>query len=176
MIAFLHSTITIQCRSIFGTVGMIMAHESAREIQDAFLAGEQWCAPNGVGDWGWLNLIGALKEVTVTELRPVLPPGSSQLTDFETDIDGNIRMVEVEVKRFVRVPNDGIVSTDTQESPQEKGWNGGSTTSGLNLEANKVDHFSEANHPTVRRQIERTLDATTSNLPSVRDAFRVGKQ
>ena len=174
MIAFLHSTITIQCRSIFGTVGMIMAHESAREIQDAFLAGEQWCAPNGVGDWGWLNLIGALKEVTVTELRPVLPPGSSQLTDFETDIDGNIRMVEVEVKRFVRVPNDGIVSTDTQESPQEKGWSGGSTTSGLNLEANKVDHFSEANHPRVRERLEATMRGrtTTSNLQVI-NAFRV---
>ena len=161
---------------IFGTVGMIQAHESAREIESAFLAGEQWCAPNGAGDLGWLSLIGAYKEVIGTELRPVLPSGSSQLTDLETDADGNIRLVEVEVKRLVRVPNDGILSTDTQLSPQEQAWNGRSSTTGLNLEANKVDHFSQANHPTVRRQIERTLDSETTSSTQIRTAFRTERK
>ena len=85
----------------------------------------------------------------------------------------NIRLVEVEVKRLVRVPNDGILSTDTQLSPQEQSWNGRSSTTGLNLEANKVDHFSQANHPTIRRQIEATIRGTTSNLRNVQDAFFV---
>jgi hypothetical protein len=67
----------------------------------------------------------------------------------------------------------GIVSTDTQESPQEKGWSGGSTPSGLNLVANKVDHFSEANHPRVRERLEATIQGQTTTDTRIINAFRV---
>ncbi len=68
----------------------------------------------------------------------------------------------------------GIVCTDTQESPQERGWLRGNTVSGLNLEANKVDHFSEANHPRVRERLEATMrgQTTRTNLRVI-DAFKV---
>jgi hypothetical protein len=86
---------------------------------------------------------------------------------------GDYPRVDVQITVPVYLPHDGILGTQTQESPQERNWTGGSTPSGLNLEANKVDHFSQANHPTVRRQIEATIRGTTSNLRNVQDAFFV---
>jgi hypothetical protein len=87
--------------------------------------------------------------------------------------NGDYPRVDVQITYPIRLPNDGIVPASTQESPQERNWRSGSTPSGLNLEANKVDHFSEANHPTIRRQIEATIRGTSSNLERVRSAFFV---
>lgn len=73
----------------------------------------------------------------------------------------------------------GIVSTDTQESPQERNWRcsnlpDANTPSGLNLEAHKVNHFSQANHPSVRRQLNGVFNGDIHrNNPPLRDAFRV---
>lgn len=61
----------------------------------------------------------------------------------------------------------------TQESPQEQGWRSGSTPYGLNLEANKVDHFSQANHPRIRTQIEATITGRTTSNQRIVDTFKV---
>ena len=75
----------------------------------------------------------------------------------------------------------GIVSTDTQESPQERNWRGGggnlpaNTPSGLNLEAHKIDHFSEANHPRVKERIEATITGRTTRDRRIIESFSVGQ-
>jgi hypothetical protein len=85
--------------------------------------------------------------------------------------------VDVQITYPIYLPHDGIVGANTQESPQEPNWRSGSTTSGLNLEANKVDHFSQANHPVIRERIQGTIEARTSQTnPRIRTAFFVEKQ
>lgn len=69
--------------------------------------------------------------------------------------------------------SDALVPLASQMNPREATWKPGQTTSNLNLEVNKVDHFSQANHPTVRRQIEATIRGTSSNLERVVKAFFV---
>jgi len=85
---------------------------------------------------------------------------------------GDYPRVDVQITYPLYLPHDGIVPASTQESPQERNWRSGNTVSGLNLEANKVDHFSEANHPRVRERIEATLQAgTIQNNLKIQDAF-----
>lgn len=105
--------------------------------------------------------------------RPTYPNGR-----FIVDANGNgsanqMVLETVAVPWTIILPNDGIVPSTTQESPQERNWRSGSSVSGLNLEANKVDHFSQANHPTIKRQIEATITGRSSNLRTVIDAFKV---
>jgi hypothetical protein len=134
--------------------------------------GEKWCKYSA--DDEWRVAIGAYKDTIVAVTRPTYPNGR-----FTTDENGNgvalePVMVTEPVTYPMPLPNDGIVGSPTQESPQERGWRGGSTTSGLNLEANKVDHFSQANHPRVRERIEATIRGTSApNNRQIQDAFLV---
>lgn len=87
---------------------------------------------------------------------------------------GDYPRVDVQITYPLYLPHDGIVPASTQESPQERNWRSGNTVSGLNLEANKVDHFSQANHPRVRERLEATMrgQTTRTNLRVI-DAFKV---
>jgi hypothetical protein len=153
-----------------GIWGITQAKESADEIFDSFLKGEKWCKQV---DTPWSYVIGATKDTTIIASRIAWPsPDIRQLP--EPDAMGNYPRVNVEVTYSVTRPNDGIVGSPTQESPQERGWRGGSSVSGLNLEANKVDHFSQANHPRVRERLEATMRGqTTRTNIRVIDAFKV---
>ena len=155
---------------VFGIIGMVQAVESGDEIKASFEKGSKWV--KNEADDNWTFVIGATKDTTVTASRIAWPnPAIKELPDPLPN--GDYPTVTFQITYPIRLPNDGIVGANTQESPQERNWRSGSTTSGLNLEANKVDHFSQANHPTVRRQIEATITGISSNLSRVRDAFLV---
>ena len=158
----------------FGVVGMIQADQTGNEIMSGFEKGEKWI--KNESDPAWAKVIGATKEITITVTRPTYPNGR-----FITDENGVGSANQMVLGTFtfpqtVVLPNDGIVGGATQESPQERNWTSGNSTSGLNLEANKVDHFSQANHPRIRERIEATIQAQTSqsNL-KIREAFFVNK-
>lgn len=98
---------------------------------------------------------------------------------FITDENGNGSANQMVMGTFsfpqtVVLPNDGIIGGATQESPLERDWTGGNSVSGLNLEANKVDHFSQANHPRIRERIEATIRGTSApSNRQIQDAFKV---
>lgn len=160
---------------VFGIVGMVQAVESANEIHDAFSKGEKWCKYSA--DDEWRVAIGAYKDTTIMVTRPTYPNGR-----FTTDENGNgvaldPVLVTAPVTYPMPLPNDGIVGTRSQESPQEQDWRKGVTKSGLNLDANKVDHFSQANHPVIRERIQATIEGRTSQSnPKIRTAFFVEKE
>ncbi len=142
------------------------------EIKASFEKGSKWV--KNEADTHWAVVIGATKDTTVTVSRIAWPnPAIKELP--EPDPNGDYPRVDVQITYPIRLPNDGIVGANTQESPLERNWRFGSGTSGLNLDANKVDHFSQANHPTVKLQLQKTMDGTSSNLQKVIDAFRVEK-
>jgi hypothetical protein len=154
----------------FGAIGMFQAEQTGNEIAAGFEKATKWFKDEA--DFQWGLAIGSYREETRTVSRIAWPnPAIKDLPDPLPS--GDYPRVDVQITVPVYLPHDGILGTQTQESPQERNWTGGSTPSGLNLEANKVDHFSQANHPTVRRQIEATIRGTTSNLRNVQDAFFV---
>jgi len=158
---------------VFGIIGMVQADGAGDEIKASFEKGSKWV--KNEADLHWAYVIGATKDTTVTVSRIAWPnPAIKELPDPLPS--GDYPRVDVQITYPLYLPHDGIVPASTQESPQERGWRRGSTVSGLNLEANKVDHFSEANHPTVKRQIEATIRGTSSNLERVRIAFQVERK
>ena len=122
----------------FGIIGMIQAVEAGDEIKASFEKGEKWIKNEADAHWGFV--IGASKDTTVTESRIAWPnPAIKELP--ERLPNGEYPRVNVQITYSIRLPHDGIVGANTQESPQERNWRGGNTTSGLNLEANKVSTF-----------------------------------
>ena len=158
---------------VFGGIGMIQAVESGDEIKASFEKGSKWV--KNEADWHWAFVIGASKEVTVTASRIAWPnPAIKELPDPLPS--GDYPRVDVQITYYVPTLHDGIVPASTQESPQERGWAGGNSPTGLNLEANKVDHFSEANHPVIKERLKATIEARTSQTnPRIRTAFFVEK-
>ena len=78
--------------------------------------------------------------------------------------------------RRIYEDSDALVPLASQRNPREPNWTPANTTSQLNLEVRGANHFSQANHPSVRRQLDAVFDGTPfTNSLQLQQAFRVGR-
>ena len=102
-------------------------------------------------------MIGATttEEYQVTILQD--PCGTSLLDN--PDCLDPLQEVTVTRTRVITLPNDALVPVYSQANPREAAWKPGQTTSNLNLEVKGANHFSQANHPSVRRGLNDIFDS-----------------
>jgi preprotein translocase subunit SecD len=63
---------------------------------------------------------------------------------------------------------------ESQRNPREANWTPGQTApSDFNLEVKGANHFSQANHPEMRKQLNTVFDGRFTTNPQIQEAFRV---
>ena len=76
--------------------------------------------------------------------------------------------------RRIYEDSDALVPLASQRNPREPNWTPATINSELNLEVRGANHFSQANHPSVRRQLNAVFNGDAHpNNPALHDAFRV---
>ena len=68
--------------------------------------------------------------------------------------------------------SDALVPLASQRNPREANWQPGQRSE-LNLRVEGANHFSQSNHPEVRRQLNSVFDASFTNNPQLIQAFLV---
>ena len=134
------------------------------------IQGEKWLKQEA--DFGWAEVIGAYRDEEYQV--PILqdPCGTSLINNPDCDLP--LQEVLVTRTRRVYTPNDGLVRIESQRNPREPNWTPAITNSELNLEVKGANHFSQANHPNVRRELDRLFDGRVHpNNPPFQEAFRV---
>ena len=110
-------------------------------------------------------MIGATttEEYQVTILQD---PCGTTLLDNPDCLDP-LQEVTVTRTRVITLPNDALVPVYSQANPREAAWKPGQPQpSQLNLEVRGANHFSQANHPSVKAQLNDVFDRSNP-------AFRV---
>ena len=75
--------------------------------------------------------------------------------------------------RRIYEDSDALVPLASQRNPREPNWTPAITNSELNLEVKGANHFSQANHPEVRKKLNAVFSATFTRNPQLIDAFLV---
>jgi hypothetical protein len=156
--------------------GVVSSMPKYFEISEKFGKGEKWLKQEA--DFGWSEVIGAYRdeEYQVTVLRD--PCGTTLISN--PDCDSPLEEVTVTRTRRIITPSDGIVRVESQRNPREANWTPAATANAntdteLNLEVKGANHFSQANHPQVRRQLNRVFNGDFTTNTQLQQAFRVGR-
>ena len=156
--------------------GVITSIPKYGEISAKFTKGAKWLKQES--DFQWLNMIGATatEEYQVTVLQD--PCGTSMIDN--PDCLDPLQEVTVTRTRVITLPNDALVPVYSQANPREPNWKPSSTTGSndteLNLQIRNANHFSQANHPNVKSQLNVVFDGRFTNNAQLKQAFEVGRK
>ncbi|MCU0428232.1 MAG: hypothetical protein MUF71_21680 [Candidatus Kapabacteria bacterium] len=135
--------------------GVVTSIPKYGEISAKFTKGAKWLKQES--DLQWLNMIGATatEEYQVTILQD--PCGTSMIDN--PDCLDPLQEVTVTRTRVITLPNDALVPVYSQANPREPNWKPGTASPQfLNLEVRSANHFSQANHPSVKTQLNSVFD------------------